>query len=135
MDLSPSKSNKVTKDVHRTSASYDVESSQARSRATSENGVSDELLLKPGLGSKKKKGAKNFEIVFIVVFQLVTSISMTLINKAAVRALPYPVTLLLFQTLGTVVILEGGRLSSCFTTRGSSGKRAGRNSSASRSPS
>ena len=99
MDLSPSVNN-------RTSASYDVESTQSRSRASSANAAADERLL--GGSSKKKKG-KNLQIVFIVVFQLVTSISMTLINKAAVRALPYPITLLLFQTLGTVVILEAGK--------------------------
>lgn len=90
-------------------ASYDVESTQGRSRTSSENGVNERLLGKFSDSGSRKKRAKSVEIIFIIAFHLVTSISMMLINKAAVKALPYPITLLLFQTVGTVVILEAGK--------------------------
>jgi len=43
--------------------------------------------------------SKKVEIIFIVCFQLVTSISMTLVNKAAVQYVSYPITLLVLQTM------------------------------------
>ena len=76
--------------------------------------------------SQKKAKPKHVEIVFIVIFQLITSISMTLINKAAVHYLPYPITLLVFQTLGTVVILEAAKLLKLLSYEGFKWKKGGK---------
>uniref|UniRef100_A0A7S2YUD7 Sugar phosphate transporter domain-containing protein n=1 Tax=Chloropicon laureae TaxID=464258 RepID=A0A7S2YUD7_9CHLO len=99
MDLSPNKTGVPRK------VSYDVERQGA-----SDYGVSERLLKTSSSKSKGAKKGKILELVFIVAFQLASSISMSLVNKAAVGYLPYPIILLVFQTLGTVVILEVGKL-------------------------
>ena len=57
-------------------------------------------------GEKHRLGSMSLKIVLIVAFQLVSSLSMTLVNKAAVQYVSYPVSLLCLQTISTIVILE-----------------------------
>jgi len=85
-----------------------------------------EMSMRPSNSSIKKTKPRTVELVFIVVFQLASSVSMMLINKAAVNYLPYPITLLVFQTLGTVVILEVAKLFKLLAYEGFKWKKGGK---------
>jgi len=127
LDMSPAKSN----EVHRTK-SIDLERAANGSlrRSRDESSESERLLsirtIISGSNLKKKKGAKNLEIVFIVVFQLSSSILMSLINKSAVGYLSFPISLLVLQTLGTLIILEGGKVLKLLHYEGFKWEKGGR---------
>lgn len=64
-----------------------------------------------GIGAEvaTRRETNRTRLVLIISFQLGMSVSMSLVNKAAIGYLPYPVWLVVFQTAATVLILQAAK--------------------------
>ncbi|QDZ18671.1 GDP-mannose transporter [Chloropicon primus] len=89
------------------SGAYPAEAEGADARLL--RSTSTHIDVKGGEAESKGFGGLNARLLLIIVFQLGTSVSMSLVNKAAIGRLPFPIWLVVLQTVGTVVILEASK--------------------------